>query len=82
MSLQAQVNEAVRARAKAQRDLYYIDVALRMLDHGKPKDLYIEDRLHMSPQGYAIWTRAVREALLSHTQAELRSCERRSRGAT
>lgn len=76
MSLQAQVNDAVRKRATVQRDLYYIDVTSLMLEDGKPKDLYVEDRLHLSPQGYAIWTRAVRDALLPHTQAELRSCRR------
>ena len=41
-----------------------------MLEAGKPKDLFIEDHLHMTPKGYAIWTQAVRAAVVGNTEAE------------
>lgn len=72
--LQSQVNDAIRARADQRADLYYIDVAAAMLENGRPKDIFVADNLHMTPQGYAIWTQAVRAALLSHGAAEARHC--------
>jgi len=75
-SLQSQVNDALRARAGERSDLHYIDVVPAMLDDGKPKDIFRPDGLHMTPEGYALWTRAVRAALLPNTQAEERSCRR------
>jgi lysophospholipase L1-like esterase len=75
-SLQSQVNAALRARAGERSDLHYIDVVPAMLDNGKPKDIFRPDGLHMTPEGYALWTRAVRAALLPNTQAEERSCRR------
>ncbi len=63
MPLQAEVNARIRALAEARPDLDYIDVTPAMLDQGLPKDLYVEDGLHMNPQGYALWTQIVRPAL-------------------
>jgi lysophospholipase L1-like esterase len=74
--LQSRVNDAIRARAGKRADLHYIDVVPSMLDNGKPKDIFGPDGLHMSPPGYAIWTRAVRAALLPNTEAEALSCRR------
>jgi lysophospholipase L1-like esterase len=74
LPLQGQVNDAVRARAAARSDLHYIDVVLPMLEHGKPKDIFVSDGLHMNAAGYAIWTQVVRAALLPNTEAEARSC--------
>jgi hypothetical protein len=76
LHVQTDINEAIRKRTKSEADLHYIDVASPMLDHGRPKDIFVTDHLHMSPQGYAIWTRAVRGALLPHAQAELQRCQR------
>jgi GDSL-like Lipase/Acylhydrolase family len=73
-SLQSRVNDAIRARAARRSDLHYIDVVAPMLENGKPKDLFGPDNLHMTRAGYVIWTRAVRAALLLHTEAEARSC--------
>ena len=41
--------------------LSYIDTFSRMLDaNGQPiPELFVEDRLHMTPTGYAIWVKAV-----------------------
>ena len=75
-SLQSRVNDAIRARAARRSDLHYIDVVAPMLENGKPKDLFGPDNLHMTRAGYVIWTRAVRAALLPHTEAESRSCLR------
>ena len=74
LALQTQVNERIRARADQRADLHYIDVAASMLHEGRPKDIFIEDGLHMNPQGYAIWTQAVRAALLPNADAEARTC--------
>jgi hypothetical protein len=73
-SLQAQVNNMVRARAQARSDVYYIDVVTPMLREGKPKSLFAPDELHMTAEGYAIWTQAVRAALLPQTDAQAQRC--------
>jgi len=73
-SLQSQVNAAVRARARERSDLHYIDVVPAMLENGKPRDIFQPDNLHMTAAGYAIWTRAVRTALLPDMEAEGRVC--------
>jgi lysophospholipase L1-like esterase len=44
-----------------QKNVAYIDVFTAMLDSKgniRP-ELYVEDKLHMTPQGYEIWTRVV-----------------------
>jgi hypothetical protein len=78
-TLQSQVNDAIRARAGKRPDLHYIDVVSPMLEDGKPKDIFGPDGLHMTPQGYVIWTRVVRAALLPNTDAEERSCRHKNR---
>ena len=74
LGLQAQVNEAIRERAAKRADLVFIDVVAPMLDHGKPRELFVADGLHMTAEGYALWTRLVRAALLPNSDAEERSC--------
>lgn len=73
-TLQSQVNDAIRDRAGTHADLHFIDVVSPMLENGKPKDIFGPDDLHMTPAGYAIWTRAVRRALLPNTEADARNC--------
>ncbi|MBI4166675.1 MAG: hypothetical protein HY508_13175, partial [Acidobacteria bacterium] len=73
-ALQTQVNNMVRARAEERRDLHFIDVVTPMLEEGKPKSLFTSDDLHMAPEGYAIWTQALRAALLANAEAEAGSC--------
>ena len=58
---QSQLNASIRALAG--KDLTFIDVATPMLNDGQPRDLYVEDGLHMNADGYAIWRRLVRNAL-------------------
>jgi len=31
-----------------------------MLNNGRPKDLFMPDNLHMRPEGYQLWTEAVK----------------------
>ena len=72
--MQSQVNDAIRIRAAKRSDLHYIDVVGPMLENGKPRDIFGPDGLHMTRDGYEIWTRIVRAALLPKTVAEARSC--------
>jgi hypothetical protein len=79
LPLQRQVNAAIRARAGKREDLHYIDVAALMIENGKPKDVFMEDGLHMNAKGYAIWTAAVRAAMLPRTNAEASDCRRQDK---
>jgi GDSL-like Lipase/Acylhydrolase family len=71
---QSAVNAAISARASQRTDLHYIDVVAPMLENGRPKDIFEPDGLHMTAEGYAIWTRLVRAALLPNTEEEARRC--------
>jgi len=54
-------NDLVRAEARRRRDLKVVDVVGPMLKpDGRPKDIFVDDDLHMSPEGYRIWTAVVR----------------------
>jgi len=57
---QAQVNAQIQAMAAQRHDLHYVDVAPAMLTGGVPKDIYVADGLHMTPEGYRLWTAVVR----------------------
>ena len=72
--LQSQVNARIRAQTAQRSDLHYIDVVSPMLKDGRPKDIFVQDGLHMNASGYQIWTRVVRAALLPDTEAEARTC--------
>jgi lysophospholipase L1-like esterase len=64
LAVQARANGLVAAMAEERDDLVYVDVASAMLDEdGRPKDIFILDGLHMTAEGYAIWTPIVRAAL-------------------
>ena len=80
LSLQTQLNAAIGARAAQRSDLHYIDVVPLMLDNGVPRDIFLQDGLHMTRDGYVLWTAAVKAALLPDDAAELRSCEQRQAG--
>jgi len=61
-----EANAALKAMGEADPKTHFIDVFTPMLGQdGQPlPDLFLGDRLHMNAQGYAIWTKAVRAALL------------------
>ncbi|QIK77666.1 hypothetical protein G7077_00770 [Sphingomonas piscis] len=61
LSRQSSVNAAVRRLAGQRRDLQVVDVASAMLGKdGRPRDIFQDDQLHMTAEGYRIWTRILR----------------------
>jgi lysophospholipase L1-like esterase len=63
LPIQNAVNKGVQLCAKRRMDLHLVDVASLMLHDGKPKDVFVDDDLHMNAQGYAIWAKAVKDAI-------------------
>lgn len=63
LALQAEVNSRIKAVADERPDLDYVDVVPPMLEQGAPKDIYVADGLHMTPDGYGLWTGVVRPVL-------------------
>ncbi len=59
-------NRQIRAFLKKQKNTGYVDVETAMLDaNGNTREeLFLEDRLHMKPAGYAIWQKAMLPHLL------------------
>lgn len=59
-------NELIRKYLKKQKNTKFVDVWKHMLDpDGKPWDeLFVEDKLHMNAEGYAIWQRLIRPELV------------------
>lgn len=58
------VNARVKAMADRRDDLAFIDVVPTMLkEDGAPKDIFRADGLHMTPEGYKLWTPLVEAAL-------------------
>ena len=41
---------------------------------GTPRDIFVEDDLHMTPEGYAIWTPIVNAALDAGQPAKAPGC--------
>ena len=59
LAAQAESNALIKARADARDDLIYVDVATPMMDGEVPKQIFLSDQLHMTLDGYAIWTEAL-----------------------
>jgi lysophospholipase L1-like esterase len=62
-------NELLRQECEADPLLTYVDVASPMFtsDGELRPELFIEDRLHMNREGYKIWRKVLRAALLPDT---------------
>jgi lysophospholipase L1-like esterase len=71
---QVEVNDAIRSLASHQGDLHFIDVTTPMLEKGSLDPLFAADGVHMSSEGYAIWTPIVRSALLRAAEDQERRC--------
>lgn len=72
---QKKYNAKVKALADKRDDLAYIDIVGAMLKpDGTPKDIYVEDNLHMTPEGYTIWTPIVDAALDKGQKAKAPGC--------
>ncbi len=63
-----ETNDLLAAICEEDERLVFIDVSTPMLDEdGQPIDeLYLGDRLHMTPAGYEVWTAAVRPVLAEY----------------
>lgn len=66
--LQGEVNARIRAMTEQRTDLHYVDVVPTMLDQGAPKDIYVADGLHMTPDGYLLWTGVLRPVVEQEAQ--------------
>jgi lysophospholipase L1-like esterase len=63
----AEANSLIAAHAARSAGIHYIDVATPMLpaDGGRPPaSLFIFDELHLSDEGYALWTSIIRPVLM------------------
>jgi lysophospholipase L1-like esterase len=58
-------NELIQAYIAAGKNLDYIDISTAMLGpDGKPRpELYVQDGLHCTPEGYRLWTSLVKPHL-------------------
>ncbi len=58
---QKALNQRLWQLAKQTKNVFYLDTATPMLDaSGQPNPtLFIEDNLHMKPEGYVLWTQKV-----------------------
>ncbi len=75
LGLQAQLNNKVKALADSRDDLAFIDIVPAMLKpDGSPKDIFVEDNLHMTPEGYTLWTPIVDAALDAGQKAKAPGC--------
>jgi lysophospholipase L1-like esterase len=69
------VNAKVKALADRRDDLAYIDIVAVMLKpDGTPKDIFVEDNLHMTAEGYALWGPIVNKALDAGQKAKAPGC--------
>lgn len=74
---QQAINGRIKAIADRRSDLEFIDVAPAMLADGRPRDIFVDDDLHMTPQGYVIWTSVIRPVMTSRAAADGEACARR-----
>ena len=61
-------NELIKSFISTQKNIQFLDVYSKMLDtDGTPfKDIFIDDKLHMNANGYAIWQKLIAPLLLSN----------------
>jgi hypothetical protein len=73
---------AHRRPGNGTQDVVFVDVASAMLgDDGARHDLFVPDGLHMNATGYAIWTDAIRHALVTRGTAAVERLEQMRRFA-
>ena len=61
----AKANELIRDWCKRDKRLFFADLATPLLgSDGMPRrELFLKDQLHLSPDGYAVWNRALAPVL-------------------
>ncbi|MDX1952088.1 MAG: SGNH/GDSL hydrolase family protein [Verrucomicrobiota bacterium] len=64
-------NRVVREFARWERNVGFIDTHSAMMnEQGEPKpEIFVEDRLHMNENGYAIWREIIRDHLTPEKEA-------------
>jgi hypothetical protein len=72
---QGEVNGAVGNMARRRRDLIYVNVASPMLHNGIVRDLFADDGVTMTGEGYAIWAARINDAL-TRSPARAPGCPR------
>ena len=56
----AEANGLIRDYVADRPNMTYVDLASRLLDEsGQPKDVYVEDGLHLNEYGYQLWNEAL-----------------------
>lgn len=59
-----EANQLIHRFIAQHNNAFFVDVFSLMLNEdGSFKDIYLEDKLHMSKQGYEIWTKAIKPVL-------------------
>ncbi len=74
LELQAEANQLVRRLADQRDDLFFVNVVPAMMEDGAPKDIFIDDDLHMNLDGYDLWTKAVQNAFARHGDPKASAC--------
>ena len=61
----SRANKMIEEMSGQHSNLTYVDMASVLLnDEGEPKDVFVEDGLHLNELGYQLW----REAILVHLE--------------
>lgn len=76
---QSWINDRIRELADRRADVEFLDVVQPMLQGGRPKEIFLEDNLHMTPDGYVLWTGVVKPVLKRDAERLQAACKRRER---
>ena len=62
-----ETNRLIEAHTQSDANLHFIDTASALIDENgqSREDLFLGDKLHLNPKGYAVWTSIIRPALTS-----------------
>jgi acetyl esterase/lipase/lysophospholipase L1-like esterase len=74
LRLQQETNHRIQRLASTRSDLHFVDVAAGMLDKGSVRDIFGPDNLHMTPEGYNIWTAKLRPLVLREASQPAPRC--------
>jgi lysophospholipase L1-like esterase len=74
LATQAEANAKLKAIADARKDVVYIDVVTPLMENGRPKDVFVADQLHLNPEGYKIWTAAIKPVLAKRPPTKAPGC--------
>ena len=72
--LQNEANQLAKRLAGRRSDLYYVNIVPSMMKDGAPKNIVIEEDLHMNWKGYALWTAAIQDAFARSGDPRASAC--------